>query len=342
MSTNLIPIKSYLGKYYPELHYSAIQEKYAGSGIDTFFDQRFHIQNNKVQMIVDPSLPGLSAIISGNEIQISKELYDHPNVTVTNSLENKEQMSNPRSLYNADTFSTLAYLVCQNHTMLQITGELDEPIYLKYRTEFESFYNSVIIVEVMVGIEVEIVEEIESSSALNSLTNYILQTEAKMNLFTFYNNNKSAISFTYRNIITRPAASFKHYLLGKGSSNVIDENKIMAAIGSKSEFLGIVDSNGQKFHSILSVVPENPYYSVIVDYRDILFGKADVTFFPVIIGQQTAEGSEISVSNIDITAIPAADVESTIASYTKEIMDRFILSGTLGVKRFYDNKAKFL
>ena len=132
MSINLIPIKAYLGKYFTELNYSAAQEKYNGTSIDTFFDQRFHIQNNKTQMIVDPKMSGLSAIISGNEIQISKDLYDHPNVTITNSLENKDQTSNPRSLYNADTFSTIAYLVCQNHTMLRIVGELDEPVYLKY------------------------------------------------------------------------------------------------------------------------------------------------------------------------------------------------------------------
>lgn len=342
MSTTLTTIKSYLGKYYPELYYSAMQEKYAESGIDTFFDQRFYIQNNKAQMIVDPRLPGLSAIISGNEIQISKELYDHPNVTVTNSLENKEQMSNPMSLYDSDTFSTLAYLICQNHTMLQITGELDEPIYLKYRSDFELFYNSVIIIEVMDDIEVEVVEEIESSGSLNSLTNYILQTGAKMNLFTFYNNSRSAISFKYRNIINRPTSSFKHYLLGKGSSNVIDENKIIAAPGSKSEFFGIVNSKGQQFHSILSVIPDNTDYSVTVDYRDILSDNSNVTFFPIIIGQQTTEGSEISVSNIDITTIPAAEVDSTIADYTKEIMDGVMLSGTIGVKRFYDNKARFL
>ena len=114
MSSNLIPIKSFLGKYFPELHYSATQEKYKDTNLDTFFEQRFYIQNNKVQMIIDPVLPGLTAIISGNEIHISKEFYDHPNILISNSLENNNQYSTPRSLYNAETFSTLAYLICQN------------------------------------------------------------------------------------------------------------------------------------------------------------------------------------------------------------------------------------
>jgi hypothetical protein len=40
MSANLIPIKAFLGKYYPELLYSASQEKYKGTGLDEFFEQR--------------------------------------------------------------------------------------------------------------------------------------------------------------------------------------------------------------------------------------------------------------------------------------------------------------
>ena len=74
MSTNLTSVKSFLGKYYPELLHSTLQEKYKSTGLDSIFEQRFFIQNNKVQMIVDPTAVGLSAVIIGNEIHVSKAL----------------------------------------------------------------------------------------------------------------------------------------------------------------------------------------------------------------------------------------------------------------------------
>lgn len=342
MSPNLIPIKAFLGKYYSELHYSAIQEKYKHTGLDTFFEQRFYIQNNKVQMIVDPSMTGLVVIISGNEIHISKELYDHPNVMVTNSLEAQNQTSNPRSLYNSEVFSTVAYLVCQNHTMFKITGPVDEPVYVKYRSDYETFYNSVVVFEVDDEIEVEIVEEIESFCALNAVTNYILHPRSKVNLSTFYQNHVSAISFVYRNIIAQDSSQFNHILLGRGSSNAIDENKIHANSQTKSEFLGIVNSAGKDFHSILYVQPAAEDYSVKVDYRDIISKQATVTFFPVIMGQEPTGQASISVSNLTLEDIPAEHAAEEVQKYLGDIIERTILDRMVGVKRFYDNKAKFL
>lgn len=342
MSENLIPIKAFFGKYYPELNYSSIQEKYKNTQLETFFDQRFFIQNNKAQMIVDPGMPGLVAVISGNEVHISKELYDHPNIVITNSLENKNQNSNPRSLYNPETFSTVAYLVCQNHTMFNITGDVDEPIYLKYRSDYETFYNSVIVVEINDNIEIEIVEEIESCSSLNAVNNYILHPTSKLNLTTFYQNHISGISFFYRNIIAQDKSNYNHIVFGKGSSNVIDENKIHAHNQSKSEFLGVVNSDGKQFHSILFVQPASEEYSVNVDYRDILSGKSDVTFFPVILGQEPTDLATITVSDITLEEISEDKKEEEVKKFIDDIIERATLERMVGVKRFYDNKTKFL
>lgn len=342
MSDNLIPIKAFLGKYYSELNYSSIQDKYKNTKLDTFFEQRFFIQNNKAQMIVDPSMNGLVAIISGNEIHISKELYDHSSVIINNSLENKNQNSNPRSLYNPEIFSTIAYLVCQNHTMIQIVGELEEPLYLRYKSDYETFYNSVVVVEIKDNLEVEIVEEIESCSALNAVTNYILQPTAKLNLTTFYQNHVSGISFFYRNIIAQDDSVYNHIVLGKGSSNVIDESKLHAHNQTKSEFLGIVNADGKKFHTILYVQPASENYSLNVDYRDILSGKSDVTFFPVILGQEPTDSTTIIVSNVTLDEMPEEVREEEVKKYISDIIDRATLERMVGVKRFYDNKTKFL
>lgn len=342
MLDNLIQIKTFLGKYYTELNYSSIQEKYKDTDLEKFFEQRFYIQNNKMQMVVDPSLSGLIAIVSGNEIYISKGFYDHPNITVTNSLENSFQTGNPGSLYNPEVFSTIAYLACQNHTMFSIVGEVDEPIYVKYKSDYETFYNSIIIFEIADGISVEIVEEIESLCALNSVTNYVLHPGSDVKLSTFYQNHISGISFVFRNIIAQDNSNFTHVLLGKGSSNIIDEIKLYPYKNSSSEFLGVIDSDKRNFHSILYVQPAATNYTVNVDYRDILQGKGNVTFFPAILNEDPTEKSSIVVSNIVLDDLLEENIDTEIKMYTNDIIDRAVLSRTAGVDRFYNNKTKFL
>ena len=342
MSTNLIPIKAFLGKYYTELNYSATQDKYKNTKLDSFFEQRFYIQNNKVQMVVDPLLRGLVVSFCGNEVHISQELYDHPNMVITNTIENSNQQINPKSLYNAEIFSTVAYLICQNHTMFQIIGEVDEPIYVKYKTEYETFHNSVGLFEVITGVSVEIVEEIESVSALNSVCNYVVHNGASIKLTTFYQNRISGLSYVFRNIIVKEHGSFEHILFGKGSSNVIDETKLTAHNLSKSEFLGVRNSDGKNFHSILSILPQSEEYDVNVDYRDVLFAKADLTFFPVVLGQDPVEKATISVTNIKLEEIPSENIEMEIKGHTSHIVDRAVLERMVGGTRFYNNKNKFL
>jgi hypothetical protein len=192
------------------------------------------------------------------------------------------------------------------------------------------------------NVEVEIIEEIESSSALNAVTNYILHPESTVNLRTIYKNNISAVSFVYRNIICQEKANFSHVLLGQGSAGIIDENKISCHLDSTSEFLGIINSNSKNFHSILYVHPLAETYRVSVDYRDILTEKSRVTFFPVILGQVNSQNASISVSNITISDIPSDNVNVEVINYIKDIIDRATLGRMIGVKRFYDNKARFL
>jgi hypothetical protein len=341
MSLNLIPIKAFLGKYYSELNYSSVQEKYKNTKLDTFFEQRFYIQNNKVQMIIDPGLVGLQVGIQGNEIHISKDLYDHPNVVITNTIENINQTSNPKSLYNPETFSSLAYLICENQTIFQIIGEIDQPIYVKYRTDYECFYSSVTLFEVVSDISIEIVEEIESWSAINLMTNYVVRPRGNIKLTTFYQNSIPGISFTARNVIVQENASFDHMVLGKGSSNIIDEIKLHAYENSRSEFLGIVNSANRNFHSVLVVQPMSENYKVNVDYRNIMSENADVTFYPVILGQEPLGKATILVTDMKIEEIPEDTIENELKKFLDDMINRFVLERMQGVKRFYDNKSKF-
>ena len=342
MLPNLIPIKTFLGKYYQELAYSSVQPKYSKSNLTHFFDQRFLIQNNKTQMIVDPTLRGLIVIISGNEVLISKDMYDHPNIEVVNSMENQDiGQNNPKSLYDATVFSTISYLICQNHTMFRIVGEVDEPIYIRHKSDYETFYSSVVVFNVSPDINIEIVEEFESYCALNSVTNYILQNNSQLNLSTFYQNHKSALSFCLRNVIVQDYAKYTHFLFGKGSSSVIDESKIMPGYKSSIELLGCINSDQHEFHKIVGVQPVELDYNFLFDHRHVVYGKGKVTFTPVIVGQLPPD-SHTNIESLDLGIISEEDHLESIGGFLVPIIERATLERTIGVERFYSNKSKFL
>lgn len=337
---NLIQIKAFLGKYYPELAYNISQEKYAKAGLNKFFEQRFSIQNNKTQMVVDPSLHGLTVIVCGNEISVSKALYEHTHVDIKNSMENPGS-SNPKSLYTPEIFSTIAYLICQNHTTFHIKGEIDEPIYIKYRSDFETFYNSVVIFNIAPEIDIEIVEEYESHCALNSVANYILEPRARLNLSTFYQNHKSALSFCFRNVIIQDNAKFSHILLGKGSSNVLDETKVHPHNMSTVELMGCMNPGQQQFHAVVGVLSCPQEYNFLLDHRHVVGGRGRTTFTPVIVGHLSSN-AHTNVSALVLDHYAEEVRSAKIAEFLHPIISRTTLERTIGVERFYDNKTKFL
>jgi len=342
MSTNLIQIKAFLGKYYPELAYAVTQDKYSKVGLGKFFEQKFIIQNNQVQMIVDPSLTGLSVVAAGNEIYVSKALYEHEYIEITNTLENKYNIaSNPKNLYTPDVFSTLAYLVCQNHTMLHIVGEIEEPIYIKYTSDYETFYNSVIVVNVAEGINVEIVEEYKSFCALNSVTNYILQANSTLSLSTFYCNHYSAVSFCLRTIIAQDTAKYSHILFGKGSANVLDETRIHANNNSTVELFGCINPGQREFHCVLGVLPGADNYNFLLDHRHVVSGRGKTTFTPQVVGH-LPQNSHTNVSSLVLDHYAEIFREEKTNEFLGSIIERATLERTVNVARFYNNKSKFL
>ena len=340
MSTNLIQIKAFLGKYYQDLSYSVSQDKYAKAGLNKFFEQKFIIQNNKSQMIVDPSLKGLIAVVAGNEIFVSKELYDHKHINITNSMERADS-NNPKSLYTPDVFSTVAYLICQNHTMFQIVGEIEEPIYIRYKSEFETFYNSIIVVNIAEGLDIEIVEEYESRCALNSVANYIIQANSRLNLSTFYQNHISALSFCLRNVIVQDSAKYTHILFGRGSSNVLDESKIYANNKSAVELLGCVNPGQQEFHAIVCILPGSQEYSFFLDHRHVVSGKGKTTFTPIVIGHLPVD-SYTNISSLILDHYAKGFWAEKTEDFLSPIIDRTTLERVVGSERFYNNKTKFL
>lgn len=342
MPSKLTHIKSFLGKHYSELLESSFQSKYKNTGLNLFFEQKFIIQDNKTQMVVDATLSGLTIIASGNEILVSKELYEHPNIQVTNSMETTiDANNNPRSLYTPSLFSSVAYLICQNHTMFAITGELDAPIYIKYASEFETFYNSVIVFNVLDNIDIEIVEEFASHGALNVVTNYVLSENSKLTLHTFYKSNVSALSCCLRYVILQDSAKYEHILFGKGSSIAIDESKLDPRVNSSTQLLGCVDSRNFNFNSIVGVVPAAKDYSFLLDHRHIIYGNGRVMLTPDIT-DGLPEGSHSNISVLNLSLIQKELHSSKILEFINPIFERATLDRTVDVDRFYNYKNKFL
>ncbi len=336
-SPKLIQIKAFLGKYYPALFDMSKKDKYKETGLYTFFEQHFQIQNNKTQMIVDPALSGLSVVMNGNEILVSREIFDHPNIAITNSIESPT--ADTKILYNSDTFSTIAYLICQNTTMFNIVGDLDEPIYIKYKSELECFYNSILIIKIADNLDIEIVEEVESKGALNSVTNYILSPATKLKLTTFYKNILSAQSFIYRNVVAQDYSAYSHMQFGHGSSNIIDETKFHTYDDVKIELLGCIYPGNQQFHTILGLEPVLDNCEITVNHRLILTGNGIATFTPVT--ESDIEAS-MDVTSLDITDIPNSVLMEKVIEFVHDVTDRAILERMIGTDRFYNNKTKFL
>lgn len=341
MTQNLIPIKAFLGKYYPELVQSASQHKYVNSGLARVFEQRFSIQSNKTQMIVDPTIPGLIAISNGNEITVSQELYDHPNVEISNSMEKQEQQGNPKGLYSPEYFSTISYLVCQNHTMFNITGPVDEPIYVKYKSDFESFYNAVLIFNIDPGIDIEIVEEFESHCATNVVINYLLHPTARLNVSTFYENTVSALSYCLRNVILQDSSKYNHFLFGKGSSTVVDESKLHANNNSSIELLGCVNTNQHEFHCIVNILPGAQDYNLFMDHRHVVYGEGRSTFTPNVVGHLPTD-AQTNISSLELEEFRKEYWAERTTEFLSPIFDRANLERTVGAARFYNNKTRFM
>jgi hypothetical protein len=341
MLENLITVKSFIGKHHSELLNSLEQAKYKNTSLGKFFEQRFRIQSNKVSMIIDPLIVDLTIIITGNEIYISKKLFDHPSIIISNSIESAVR-PNIETSYNPGVFSTMAYLLCQNQTTIQIVDEIDEPIYILRKSDYECFHNSILVVDILNNINVEIVEEIESFGALNSVTNYVLCPDSELDLTTFYKGHISSLTFCYRHIIADRNSTFNHTLFGKGSTLVIDETAIKTLTGSKSRLIGVINSRGKNFHSILNIESLTEDYSTAITYKDILWKNASVSYFPIVLGNLPINNASIDISSISAGEIPTGEAPKKIAEFISDIVDHTILVRMAGVKRFYDNKAAFI
>jgi len=106
----------------------------------------------------------------------------------------------------------------------------------------------------------------------------------------------------------------------------------------------IINSAGKKFHSILAIHPnDDNTYSFKLDYRNILIGKYDVTFYPIIVGQDLEKEQNAIISEINLNDVNDIDVaKQEVIKYLQDILDKVKVHKSLGVQRFYDNTTKFL
>jgi Fe-S cluster assembly scaffold protein SufB len=280
MDTNNIQLKKFLGAVSTDLILDS--QKYKHTDIEQILEEKFSIQDNKLLFIVDPNLRGYAIETCGNELRISVNLYKCPFIAVINSADEKPQTQPMTDLYNSSIFSTIAYLMCKNHSMFNITQSLDEPIYITHKSNYGTFYNFAVLFSTSDGVRVNIVEEIESKCALNVVSNYVMSKNSVINLATFYNNHRNASSIYYRNIIVQDDSSFNHKLFGIGTYKVIDENRIKFGNRTKINLNGVINSNGKAFNSITTIQSSNNNNSVHYDYKSVAYEHSKVTIKPLV------------------------------------------------------------
>lgn len=335
MSKKLTTVSGALKELYPDLLDLSQQEKYANTKLYKIFEQRYYFQPNRPQLFINESLDGFIIIVSGNEIEVSKTLYDNENISLMNSLDVNSFFSDAVNNYHSDVFSNIAYLICPNKILISIDGEIDEPIYVHYKSDFECFYNSVVTFDILDGIEVDLVEEIESNSALNMVSNFKVGQGASLSLFSFYKNALSGTSLINRNVDLGNSSTFTSIVLGLGSSMVLEENNIKLSLNSQVELLGVINSRNLNFDTILNIVQPNEESYISVVYKNILNDKSNVNLFSENIND------ELVILNFKEGNDLYNQYSGNLKDFTFDISERAILNRISGYMRFYDNKNIF-
>lgn len=326
-------VKDTLGKYYPELLKSSTQAKYKDSRITTFFQQSFQPQVNPLHMVVDSMMEGLCIEFNGNEVYVSPDLYEHTLVNITNTMESGVN-ANPKAPFDSRVIGSLAYLMCQNHTIIDVVGNLDQPIYVRLSSDFETFHSSVVSFNITNGAQVEIIEEVESKAGLCAVINYTMSDCARLCLTTFYDNRISATSILHRHVITGASSQYYHNLLGNGSAIAVDESSIRTNTGALLYISGCIFCKSTGFHSILTIEPMNLNYHISVLLLGLIKQFGSFTSHPVVLRHELPDGSEIDITDMDATDKPNHRVESFTECVVRDIM----LSSVNGVDRFYTKR----
>jgi len=329
--SNMKSVKEFFGNSYTDIKNAMLtSQKYKYASLNELLDQKFHVQDNKVQMIVDQSLSGYQIIVNGNEISVSPDLYNHPSIVILNSIEQGIH-ENSRKLYKKETFSTISYIACQNYTLFQIGVSIKETITIKYRSEYEAFYNSILLFVADKGISLNIVEEYESRCALNNVVNYILNDNSSVNLRTYYKNHLSAQSYCLRTIIAMDSSKFDHVLFGQGSSKVLDECKIVCSKNSKINLKGKIHSDNGEFHSIIHLFGDaNITHDISIDFRIVIQNNSTVTVTPI------TDVDESTISNFNITNLNCDNNSNFVINELSN--DKLYVEETLS----FDDKIKNL
>lgn len=341
MTSSHISIKKYLGEFDSEILSCCNQEKYKDTRLYSIVEQRFQIQDNKSRVTIDDSLQFNEVVVIGNEVFISKMLYDNPSVEIVNSADRQTQPV-PTSLYDTGVFSTLAYVVCSNHTTIRVIDKLAEPIYIKYQADFEKFYNGILIVEVAYNVSVEIVEEIESNGCVNAATNYLLDESSSLRLTSFYKGTLSSSALVYRNVTVQEHAKFDHMCYGAGMSTVVDEMKIQCFEDASVNLSGVVYTPDRNFSSVLYVDPISTKYNISVDYRHIVNDNSDSSYLPGISTQPDSGQAQISVTALDVSDMQESDKQEDIDDFIDDVIRKSNVLKSAGARRFYENKTAFL
>ena len=334
-------LKQILGKYAGEITNSCNQEKYEGVNLKSFLLQKYDRQTDTPGVAIDHRLQGLEMVVSGNYIRISRDLSQHPAITIKTNNPGPESEHNPRSNYDSNVFASMAYLLCQNFIQIVVSAFVDKVLYIRYESEFEKIYSSAIEVSIAGTAQIDIVEEINSTSAINTVMDYNVGPTAKLRLHTFHNNSAGGNTILNRNVFLDNRASFQHGVMAHGAALVLDETRLFPKFRSNTAINGIVAAASKNYHGVLTVHPSIGEYKVAIEYRNIINDKSSATFYAGVAGQDVSERSHINVQDINLGSLPRGQELQELVNFIQDMLPVINIDNRSDTERFSVQKNNF-
>lgn len=244
-------VKTILGDLYPAVLETSKMEKYAGTYIESLFEQTF-TQHSDTFVTVDESRDGYFLEISGPAIIISQAMYESDMFDVFESVGNGVDFD-VKKYYSPEILSSFVYKLIESRFILNIKEDVDEPIHIKFTGECEEFSLSALVVNVVNGSKATIIEELNSYASIHACIDYSLSKESELNLITMHYNAVSTSNTFYRYLYVGENAKLNHKIVGNGSWSNIDETRLFPNRGSEIDVIGAIATVGNSYTHIVTV-----------------------------------------------------------------------------------------
>lgn len=336
----LVPLRDILGIISDDFKDVSKLPKYKDSGIEAVLASRFLPSDTEAYIEVVETFDENRIVINGPSIRISKALHEADWFDVFETVGNGIDFDITK-YYGKESLSQSVFKMINSRYVINIKETPDEPIYIEYTTPCEEFTCAALVVNVLDGVEAEIIERFNSYSALNVSIDYSICKQARLNIATMHTSALSAVTMLYRYVYAGSNAEFTQYIMGYGNSCTIDETKLFPSVGSKINIDGAISTIDSKFTYILDVLPTMGDYR-LQSFIYSMTSQSQGQFNHVALSKGLLDDGEIFASEFDVDNLSNELCKSKVFSFIKFINDTFVLERNTGSQYYYSLKQAFI